>query len=72
MLVYVKAVAIEVISANYLPILSVGGVATYRGVVNNKDITVLGYFSHIFFFSIQYHRGKWYGSDSRGYNALQR
>ena len=37
--------------------------------MNTKDITCLVISAILFLFSIQYHRGKWYGSLA-GYNAL--
>lgn len=37
--------------------------------MNNKDITCLVISAILFLFSIQYHRGKWYGSLA-GYNTM--
>lgn len=37
--------------------------------MNNKDITCLVISAILFLFSIQYHRGKWYGSIA-GYNTM--
>ena len=37
--------------------------------MNTKDFTSLAISAILFLFSIQYHRGKWYGSLA-GYNAL--